>query len=348
MLTFQEIRNLKKSGLTCKKIADFKGVSERTIYRWNKKENFYYDWNHRYRYDRKKWGRKPKLTGESLKTFLAYIDKNNDKTQEEMADYASQLIGQPITRFIISRTLKKQEIRRKRISYHYLEQSAEKIEEFQDILYPLLDLPILALDECSFHLGEAPRYGYAKWGSRVNSQRTDKKSINYTLVLCIANLEKDGVVLRELIKGGFKAENFHGFLTNVNSMTNEENYLLMDNVRIHHATNACRKLGLSTIKELLASKNIKPLFLPPYTPELNPTELCFNFIRHYVEKFKPQTYEELEQAMEKVMDMLDEKDMSRFFSHCSEYFEYKQKAEEGVIKMVNKEDKEKWDAFFKE
>jgi len=93
---------------------------------------------------------------------LEYVDKNRTKTQQEMADYASQLTGQKITRFIISRTLKKQEIRRKKITYHYLEQSVEKIVDFQDLLYSLDGSPMFALDECSLHLGEVPRYGYAK------------------------------------------------------------------------------------------------------------------------------------------------------------------------------------------
>ena len=90
----------------------------------------------------------------------------------------------------------------------------------------------------------------------------------------------------------------------------------MDNVKIHHANQACKKLGLSSIKELLKSKNIEALYLPAYAPMLNPTEFCFNFVRHYVEKSKPETYEELEQAINKTIDMLDEKDMRKFFKHC--------------------------------
>ena len=111
-----------------------------------------------------------------------------------MAEYASKLVGQPITRFIISRTLKKKEINRKKISYRYKEMDVKKAEEFESELNSLLHLPILALDECSFHVGEAPRYGYAKRGSRVNLQRTGKKSSNYTLLLCVQNTEKGGVV----------------------------------------------------------------------------------------------------------------------------------------------------------
>jgi transposase len=79
----------------------------------------------------------------------------------------------------------------------------------------------------------------------------------------------------------------------------------------------------------LASKNIKSLFLPAYTPELNPTELCFNFIRHYVKKNKPRTYEELKSAIDKIIGMLNEKDLTEYFRHCSEY-EWANKSSVGV------------------
>lgn len=311
MLTSTQISHLQQIGWTRKKMADFKGVNERTIYRWNKGRGYYLD--HRYG---RKWGRKLKLTGEFLKTFLAYVNENNTLTQQEMADYASQLIGHPITRFIISRILKKHEINRKKVSYRYREMNYEKAEEFASEYFLLLGLPILALDECSFHIGEAPRYGYSKRGSQVISQRTGKKSVNYTLLLCVRNVEKGGVLYYWLKERAVKSEDFHEFLSDIKLPTNEKTYLVMDNVRIHHASWSCRKLGLSTIKELLTSKNIEPLYLPAYAPMLNPTEFCFNFIRHYVEKSKPETYEELEEAVDKTITLLQEKDMTKFFGHC--------------------------------
>jgi transposase len=124
-----------------------------------------------------------------------------------------------------------------------------------------------------------------------------------------------------LIEGGMKTEHFHNFLSNPNikSVDNKEGYLIMDNVKVHHASQACKKLGLSSIKELLDSKNIKPLYLPPYTPEMNPTEYCFNIVRQQIEKHQPKTFEELEEAMDKIVDLLDEKDMAKFFEHCRNY-----------------------------
>ena len=134
--------------------------------------------------------------------------------------------------------------------------------------------------------------------------------------MCIQNLTEKGVIHYQLIKDGAKSENFHKFLTEIKLPTDKQHYLLLDNARIHHANQACRKLGLSAIKELLFQKNIQPKYLPAYTPELNPVELCFNFIRQYVEKCQPRTFKELENSIDRAMNTLNKKDLTEFFWHC--------------------------------
>ncbi|CAG8804460.1 5268_t:CDS:1, partial [Racocetra persica] len=93
----------------------------------------------------------------------------------------------------------------------------------------------------------------------------------------------------------------------------------MDNLPVHKAKDSCINLKLTPIKELLASKNIKPEYLPPYTPEMNPAELCFNFIRQQVEEQKPRTYEELKFTIAKANMILNQKDLTKNFRHCFAY-----------------------------
>src|SRR5437763_7289801 len=96
---------------------------------------------------------------------------------------------------------------------------------------------------------------------------------------------------------------------------------MMDNARVHRATKSCQKLGLSTIRELLTNKGVELKYLPPYTPELNPTELCFNFLRQQIEKHRPRNLEELKNYIDKVISTLNEKDLTQYFRHCLDYFE---------------------------
>ena len=75
---------------------------------------------------------------------------------------------------------------------------------------------------------------------------------------------------------------------------------------------------MSTIKELLTSKGIEPKYLPPYTPELNPTELCFNLSRQQMEKNKTKNKRDLELIISKIINMLNQKDMTKYFRKCFE------------------------------
>ncbi|CAG8719523.1 1477_t:CDS:2, partial [Racocetra fulgida] len=280
---------LKQKGYTQANIADFYEVSKRTVRYWKKDDGKPKGWLR---------GRKMKIDeNEDNAVFFILAIAHNLKhsTQQEMADYYFEKTGQRISRFAVSRTLKILGITRKKTSYSYTERLnyKERTEEFKRIISSLSQPFILALDECSFHLNEAPRYGYVLTSSRVNSQKPGKKGENHTLILCIQNIKGKGIIHYELIQGGMKTENFHTFLSTLKLPANEKHYLIMDNLPVHKAKQSCIKLGLSTIKELLKSKNIEVVFLPPYAPQLNPVEYCFNLIRHYVEKNKPRTYEEL-------------------------------------------------------
>jgi len=56
-----------------------------------------------------------------------------------------------------------------------------------------------------------------------------------------------------------------------------------------------------------------------YTPQLNPVELCFNFLRIFVEKNQPRNFEQLKYVVEKGITKLQTKDMTKYFRHCLNY-----------------------------
>ncbi len=315
-----QINFLKKEGLTQKKIANLCLRNERTIRRW--KNEPLYKRKH-------KTGRKAKIPFKDFVSLMSHILQGNNLTQQEMANYLLKEKGLSVSQQAVSRMLKKYDITHKKITYHSADQLRFKkgIKQFIETTKPLLPIvPFLALDECSFHLNEVPRRSYATKGWQANSRKPSSKGENHTLILCIRNVKSQGVIHYELIQGGMKSNNFHEFLTNLNLPSNEKHYLIMDNLKVHHANQSCLDLGLTPIKELLASKNIQPTYLPSYSPELNPTELCFNFIRKSIEKQKPITTEELKLAIDKAIALLQEKDMTEYFRHCFDCFD-----ENGVL-----------------
>ena len=180
------------------------------------------------------------------------------------------------------------------------------------------------MDECGFNLGEAPRYAWSRKGLRAVVPRTGQRGLNYTLILCIQNINNQGVVSYKLIenvkkKKGTNALDFYNFLKDIELPANEKYYLLLDNSRIHKTSKELMSLGLS-IEELARQKNVVLVYLPPYSPELNPAEKCFNNIRHNIEKNQSRTYEELRLAVDEEIVKLQQQDLTKYFQSCFDYF----------------------------
>src|SRR5687767_1603234 len=98
----------------------------------------------------------------------------------------------------------------------------------------------------------------------------------------------------------------------------------MDNARIHIASNKRKEAGLPSVGEQMVKKGIEVKFITAYAPMLNPTELCFNLLRQQTEKNRPRNYEELKLAIEKTVELLNQKDLSKYFEHCVNYFDRKE------------------------
>jgi len=306
----QQIAKLRQTH-SWKWIADFCQANERTVRRWNNP----------IKRPKHKKGRKLKIDDHKLMLLLSFFSRNNTKTQQEAADYLFRQTGELFGQSAISRALKREGITHKKAAKRYSEQNLEKVRHFLIDNYPLYSSPYcLAVDECGFNLGEAARYAYSRKGCRAVISRPGQRGSNYTLILCIQNIEKQAVISYKLIKGGAKAKDFHDFLKDIKLPKNKEHYLLLDNAKVHHATKTCRDLGLASIEELAKQKGVKLKYLPSYSPQINPAELCFNTIRHNIEKSQSWEFGKLELVIDREISILQQKNLTKYFHHCRDYF----------------------------
>jgi transposase len=61
------------------------------------------------------------------------------------------------------------------------------------------------------------------------------------------------------------------------------------------------------------------VFLPPYSPELNPIEEAFSKIKHHIRKCKPRTAEALVDAIRSAIATVTEDDVIGYVNHAAEY-----------------------------
>ena len=58
------------------------------------------------------------------------------------------------------------------------------------------------------------------------------------------------------------------------------------------------------------------LFVPPYSPDLNPIEEAFSKVKRLLKVFGARTKEALVEAIGKALDVVGAGDARSFFAHC--------------------------------
>jgi len=181
------------------------------------------------------------------------------------------------------------------------EKVVKKTQEFFEELSKHNVEDLVALDEMGINNELTKAYGRGK--GRVYEGINHKPKIKKTV---IAGLSISGLVAPFEFDGYIDGEFFCYYLENILIPDmREEQVLILDNLSSHK---------VSKVKEILEQKHIKVIYLPPYSPELNPIELLWAFIKHYLRKWKARTKNSLEEALSKAISILTKKHILSFFN----------------------------------
>lgn len=134
------------------------------------------------------------------------------------------------------------------------------------------------VDECGFPSAEVRRYAYAPRGLCVNDKISG--SHRYTSTSLIAARIGDTFTAPMLFQGASDTLAFNAWLEHqLCPLLDQTHVMIMDNAAFHKGSETAR---------LIAQTGASLLFLPPYSPELNPIEKDFaNIQRRY--QYKPET-----------------------------------------------------------
>jgi transposase len=70
------------------------------------------------------------------------------------------------------------------------------------------------------------------------------------------------------------------------------------------------------VREMIEARGFELLYLPPYSPDLNPIEEAFSKVKHTLRKMAARTKEALVEGMGRALDALSAEDARGFFVHC--------------------------------
>lgn len=127
----------------------------------------------------------------------------------------------------------------------------------------------------------------------------------------ISSITNQGKVRFMIYKGGMNVEIFKRFLERLIKDAEKKIFLIVDNLRVHHAK--MLKEYLETNKE-----HIELIFLPAYSPERNPDEYLNNDLKiGLAARTHPRTFKDLHGNIVSHMRMLQKspEHVKRFFEH---------------------------------
>ena len=83
--------------------------------------------------------------------------------------------------------------------------------------------------------------------------------------------------------------------------------VVMDNLSSHKSVRT---------RELIEAAGAEPVFLPPYSPDLNPIEMVFSKVKQLLRSLACRTRDQLWRSMQSVLDAVTPADAANFFRHC--------------------------------
>ena len=70
------------------------------------------------------------------------------------------------------------------------------------------------------------------------------------------------------------------------------------------------------VRELIEERGCELIYLPPYSPDLNPIEEALSKIKHVLRKIAARTKQTLIEAMGRALGAVSSEDVRGFFVHC--------------------------------
>ena len=132
---------------------------------------------------------------------------------------------------------------------------------------------LVFLDESGVNIGMTRRYGRAIGKARVHGSAPLNVPTSQTV---LASVRFNGQITYTMYHGGTSGKRFLDYLKNVLIPTlHKGDIVVMDNMRSHH---------VKGVEEVLRAAGMIPLYLPPYSPDLNPIEMLWSKMKAILRK----------------------------------------------------------------
>jgi len=164
---------------------------------------------------------------------------------------------------------------------------------------------LVFIDETSTNTKLTRLRGRASKGVRLPGAVPHGHWTNQTF---IAGLRSHGLTAPWIIPGAMDRAAFDTYVeTQLAPTLVAGDIVILDNLKVHHSTRAAASL---------AERGAWFLFLPAYSPDLNPIEMAFSKLKAHLRAAGATTYDALWRAVGNICDLFDPTECWNYFKHA--------------------------------
>ena len=183
---------------------------------------------------------------------------------------------------------------------------AEKRREWVESITPEQLEHQVFLDESGVNTDMTRRYGRARSSERC----VDHAPLNTPqTTTALSSIRFNGEKAFTTYQGGTTGERFVAYLKDTLLPTlHPGDIVVMDNLRSHH---------VKEVRELLEAAGMIPLYLPPYSPDLNPIDKMWSKVKAILRSWKIRSLDALPDAIRRALDLVSPLDCQHWFAASS-------------------------------
>ena len=161
------------------------------------------------------------------------------------------------------------------------------------------------LDEAGSHISMTREHAWCPKGERFFGAVPRNRG---TVLTMLGALGLDGVRALRTYEGGTSGEVFLSFVHEVLvPRLSPGDVVVMDNLGAHHATG---------VRAAIESTGARVVYLPPYSPDLNPIEMCWSKVKSLLRFFAARTIPSLVNAVADAVAAVTSSDARAWFAHA--------------------------------
>ena len=172
---------------------------------------------------------------------------------------------------------------------------------FQEEVGKLPKRKLYHFDESGFDLNASNEYGYSKIGERLTVPRSGRRSKRLNVLA--ARDHNHNLVSPKIYDCTVNKEIFKEYLkSHLLPSIPEGSIIILDNAKFHHDSKVeLADNSIETIKDISNQFNVQLLYLPPYSPDLNPIEKKWAQVKYWYKRLKDE-FEDKREFLEMLLN----------------------------------------------